>query len=279
MHGITCGATTTTLAVAVLLETSVSGLSPWTTTVFVCVPSALGLVTSVIVTVAPASILPMSQVRVAPPVQLPWLLDAETKVLPAGIGSEIVTPLSVLGPLFLTTIVQVMLPRPSCRAGEPLLVIERSTRACTQVDALDWSEPSFEVVTLPVLSTTPVSGQSPAVATVVAEVMCTVNVEAAWVVPWGTVAGPQDRTPAAILQLPAQPAPCEAIDQDRPGLVGSVSERVTPWASPEPLFETVSVNPIGSPTLTCALSAVFTMWIAGAATQVEAVDWSEPSFV
>jgi hypothetical protein len=51
--------------------------------------------------------------------------------------------------------------------------------AWTQVEALDWSEPSLLVVTLPVLLTTPLVGQSPPVAPVVGEVMCTVNVDAA----------------------------------------------------------------------------------------------------
>src|SRR3954454_4068122 len=123
--------------------------------------------------------------------------------------------------------------------------------AWTQIEALDSSVPSLVMVTLPVLSTTPVSGQSPPVAPVVGEVMCTVKVEAACVVPAGTVtplAPPQDSTPAAIEQLEPQPAPCDAIDQDRPALVGKVSFSFTPWASPLPALETVNVNPIGLPT-------------------------------
>src|SRR4051794_30233416 len=109
--------------------------------------------------------------------------------------------------------------------------------------------------------------------------MCTVNVDAACVVPAGTVTGPQDNTPARIAQVPFQPAPCEAIDQDRPAFVGNVSNKVTPCASPTPSFQTVIVKPICSPALTCAASGVFTMWIAGAATQISAEDWSEPSLV
>src|SRR5438128_6840135 len=168
------------------------------------------------VTGAPEAIVPMLRFRIAPPVQEPCVVVAETKVLPAGIGSAIVTPVASLGPLLVTTIVQVMLPAPRvCVAGEPAFVIERSTRAWTQVEALDWSLPSLLVVTLPVLSTTPLVGQSPPVAPVVGDVMCTVNVEAACVVPAGTVTGPQVSLPAAIAQLPFQPAPCEAIDQDR----------------------------------------------------------------
>ena len=130
-----------------------------------------------------------------------------------------------------TTIVQVIRVLPSgfssWLAGVPLFVTVRSTRAWTQVEALDSSEPSLVVVTSPVLSTTPVSGQSPPVAPVVAEVMCTVNVEAACVVPAGTVTGPQDRTPAVIAQVLFQPAPCESIDQDRPALLGRTSLNVT----------------------------------------------------
>src|SRR5436190_22127976 len=106
--------------------------------------------------------------------------------------------------------------------------------AWSQNDALDWSLPSFVLVTLPVLLTTPVYGQSPPVAPVVGEVMCTVNVDAACVVPAGTVTGPQVSLPAAIAQVLFQPAPCAAIDQFRPALVGSVSESVTPCASPPP---------------------------------------------
>src|SRR5215467_13660356 len=125
-----------------------------------------------------------------------------------------------------------MFPWPSSwTAGEPDFVIERSTRAWTQVEALDSSEPSLVVVTLPVLLTTPVSGQSPPVAPVVPEVMCTVKVESDWLVPAGTVTGPQERTPVAIEQLSPNPAPVASIDQERPGLVGRTSFSITPWAS------------------------------------------------
>src|SRR4051795_8462749 len=116
--------------------------------------------------------------------------------------------------------------------------------AATQVEAVESSEPSFVVVTCPVLSTTPLPpGQTPPVAAVVGEVMCTLNVEAACVVPAGTVTGPQVNLPAAIAQVEFQPAPCDAIDQDRPALTGNVSDSVTPCASPVPSLDTVSVNP------------------------------------
>src|SRR4051795_1640488 len=135
--------------------------------------------------------------------------------------------------------------------------------AATQVEAVESSEPSFVVVTCPVLSTTPLPpGHTPPVAAVVGEVMCTVNVDAACVVPASTVTGPQVRTPAVILQVLFQPAPCEAIDQDRPAFVGSVSVKDTPCASPLPSLNTVNVNPIGSPAFTCAASAVLTIWMS-----------------
>src|SRR5690242_12736002 len=161
------------------------------------------------VTVPPAAIVPMLQFRTAPPVHVPCVEDAETNVFPAGIGSAIVTPVAVLGPLFVTTIVQVMFPWPSSWvAGAPDFVTDRSTTACTHVEAGDWSDPAFDVVTSPVLLTTPLPpGQSPPVAPVVGEVMCTVNVLAACVVPCGTVTGPQVRTPVAIAHVPPQPAP------------------------------------------------------------------------
>ena len=42
---------------------------------------------------------------------------ADTKVLPAGIGSAVVTPVAVSGPLFVRTIVQVTVPAPSFCEG------------------------------------------------------------------------------------------------------------------------------------------------------------------
>jgi hypothetical protein len=56
-----------------------------------------------------------------------------------------------------------------------------------------------------------------------------------------------------------QPAPCDSIDQSRPAFVGNVSDKVTPFASPAPEFQTVIVKPICSPAFTCAASGVFTM--------------------
>ena len=76
--------------------------------------------------------------------------------------------------------------------------------------------------------------------------MCTVNVVAACVVPAGTVTGPQVSLPAAIAQLPSQPAPCDAIDQDRPGVRRQrVRQRHALRVTATPSLDTVSVKPIG----------------------------------
>jgi hypothetical protein len=80
---------------------------------------------------------------------VPCVVDEDTYVFPAGIGSLTLTPVAVLGPRFVTTIVQVMLPSPVCRAGEADFMIERSTTACTQTEALESSLPSLLVVPSP----------------------------------------------------------------------------------------------------------------------------------
>src|SRR5204862_302102 len=124
-------------------------------------------------------------------------------------------------------------------------------------------------------------GHVPPVSAVVSEVTWTVNVLAASVVPAGTVTParpPHFRVPAVIEHAPAQPAPMLSIDHARPAFECSGSLSLTQYASPEPVLYTVIVNPIGSPAFTCAASAVFRILIDGAATQVDAVDWSLLSF-
>src|SRR5262249_2381138 len=110
----------------------------------------------------------------------------------------------------------------------------------------------------------PEPGQSPALAAVVVEVMCTVNGDAVSVVPAGTGSGPQGRLAARIVQGLLQPAPRPATLQSRPGGVGTLSGSAAPCASPRPSFQTVIVNPIWPPTLTLAASAVFLIWIDAA---------------
>src|SRR5947209_1749362 len=107
----------------------------------------------------------------------------------------------------------------------------------THVSADDWPEPSFVVVTVPVLSTSPLPpGQLPPVADVVGEVMWTVKVLPACVVPAGTVTGPHVSVPFAIAHVLFQPEPCASIVQLSPAFVGSVSLRTTPFASPVPVL-------------------------------------------
>src|SRR5215471_6532831 len=137
--------------------------------------------------------------------------------------------------------------------------------AATQVEAVESPEPSFVVLTSPVLVTTPLpSGQVPPVAAVVCDVMCTVNVLCASVVPAGTVTGPHERTPVcvSIAQVEFQPAPWSSIDQFRPSFTGRVSVSFTPCASPAPVLNTVNVKPMSSPAFTCGLSAFFTIWMS-----------------
>jgi hypothetical protein len=59
----------------------------------------------------------------------------ETKVRFAGVGSATETPVAVLGPLFVTVTVYVML-LPAVIVGGPVLVMERSVDAPTVVEAV-----------------------------------------------------------------------------------------------------------------------------------------------
>ena len=68
-----------------------------------------------------------------------------------------------------------------------------------------------------------------------------------------------------------QPALAGLIDQLMPVPMGSGSLSVTPVAVPKPVFDTVIVNPIGSPALTDAASAVFVICKPGHCTEVLAL--------
>ena len=197
---------------------------------------------------------------------------AETNVFPAGIGSATSTPVAVLGPLFVTTIVQVMLP------SDPAPGRRRARLRDREVDhGLDTGRSArlvacrrCVVVTLPVLLTTPVSGQSPPVAPVV--VGGDVHRERRarpGSSPRAPSPGRRSATPAVIAQVPV-PTRTLRMRSTRtdPDSSAACRSSVTPCASPVPSFQTVIVKPIGSPAFTCAASAVFTIWIAGAATQI-----------
>src|SRR5258708_14507988 len=84
-----------------------------------------------------------------------------------------------------------------------------------------------------------------------------------WVLAWpASVAGPKDRTPPALIDQPGLEL-AASIDQPRPALVGRVSATVTAKALPSPVLVTSMTNPMPSPALTVALSAVLVMTVAG----------------
>ena len=75
---------------------------PATVAVFASVPTtdAPGATTTVTVAVAPLASAPIVHVTVAVPLQLPALVDDETKLTPAGSTSVSVTPAASFGPAF-----------------------------------------------------------------------------------------------------------------------------------------------------------------------------------
>lgn len=75
---------------------------------------------------AVAASVPMSQVTVAVPVQVPWVDVAETNVSPAGNGSVTTTLVATEGPLFLAVIVYVISSPARTAAALADLVIVKS---------------------------------------------------------------------------------------------------------------------------------------------------------
>src|SRR3954452_13662694 len=129
------------------------------------------------------------------------------------------------------------------------------------------SEPSLVVLTWAVL----ITGLAATVALVVGLVMCRAYVAVAAMLP-----RLQLRTPAVIEHL--LPGSLSIV-QLVPASVGSVSETVTPLASPGPLLVTVIVKPILSPADTEPASATFSMSIEAPSTTTWSVSSSEPSLV
>src|SRR5262249_44603782 len=90
-------------------------------------PATLAVVTSVIVTVAPTGMAPIEHMIVVPVApQVPCVDETETNVVPFGIGSDTDTSVSSVGPLFVTTIVQVIALPVVTGFGLPVFVIARS---------------------------------------------------------------------------------------------------------------------------------------------------------
>src|SRR5713101_7222718 len=69
---------------------------------------------------------PIVQFTTAPPVQVPSVVDTETKVVPAGIESATFTPVAGLGPALVTTSVQVIWLPTVAGFGAPVFVIDTS---------------------------------------------------------------------------------------------------------------------------------------------------------
>jgi hypothetical protein len=69
------------------------------------VPPAVATIVTVTSPAAPAFTVPRLHVTVAVPEHVPWLAVADTRVRPAGSGSETVTPAAAFGPLSCTVIV------------------------------------------------------------------------------------------------------------------------------------------------------------------------------
>ena len=90
------------MAVAELFELFGSAVSLETEAVLVTVPAWSAVTVIVTVAFAPEASAPRSQVIVVVPEQLPCDALAAAKLTVAGSGSVTVTPVAVLGPLFVT---------------------------------------------------------------------------------------------------------------------------------------------------------------------------------
>src|SRR2546427_134964 len=101
--------------------------------------------------------------------------------------------------------------------------------------------------------------------------------------PEATVAGPQLSVWVGAVPVIEQLSAgvLESIDQSTPVPPGSGSEMETPVASPAPVLVSVTVNPMSSPALTEAASAVLVIVRLGQFTVIVAVAelsvWSDPS--
>ncbi len=111
---------TAAAAAEVLFAVFDSGSIATAVAVFVKLPVAAAVVTTVIVTTGPTVSVPRSQLTAvppAPPVQVPCVVPTETNVRPAGSGSAIFTPVAVSGPLLRTSSVHVIWPPSETELG------------------------------------------------------------------------------------------------------------------------------------------------------------------
>jgi hypothetical protein len=124
----------TVVVVVQLLLPVFGSVTPLVTlAVLLSVPTAAapGVTTMVTVALAPLAKVPIEQVIVAVPVQLPGLDVAETNVTFAGKVSVTVTPVAALGPLLVTRMLYVRFWPANTGSGESLLVSARFAAALT----------------------------------------------------------------------------------------------------------------------------------------------------
>ena len=90
---------------------------------------------------------------------------------------------------------------------------------------------------------------------------------------WTVAEAPEARLPKLQVRVPLEmehPETAGETDQVMPVPVGRTSDRVTLCAVPAPAFDTEMVNPMGSPALTDAASAIFVICRLGHFTSTDA---------
>src|SRR5438552_5661107 len=227
-------------------------------------PAVSVLPVTTIVTLAFGARSPSAQVRVELAIEQPaWLTCQE--MLP-GNGSVSVTLRAMPVPMFETTMSHSAVS-PTCRTRAFALFTTVTSGQATATDAVSLAEPSFAESIEPVLST------DPQLAAVVSLTMWTVPLTAVLpaIVPTSHV---RTCEPALPVIAHVEPVPVEpAMLQSRPASPGRLSLTTTPVALPAPLLPQVKVNPIWSPALTLASSAVLPIVTAAARTWKHSVVW------
>ena len=206
---------------------------------------------------APSAMSPNEHDNVRPPIEQPafaGLID-QLMPVPVGNGSDKVTAFAVPVPELLTVIVNpIGSPALTDAASAAFAIVRCGQLTAVLADA--WTEPALVAVAVAVF------GYAPQLANTVALVTCT-EFDAV-----GAMSPNEHDNVAPTIE---QPAFAGLIDQLMPVPVGSGSFSVTPVAVPAPVFDTVIVNPIGSPALTDTASAVFAICRPGHCTEVLAL--------
>jgi hypothetical protein len=214
-----------------------------TVAVLLIIPGMVVATTIEIVAEFPSVTVPRLQLTGPVPLQLPWLGVLETHVTLPGKVSATMTPVAVLGPVFVTVIVYVRFsPTTSTGSGESALRIDRSADALTVVLSLSLLLPgtgSFTLEdTLAVLVIVPPSLGAVAVM-VISGAGPTAKLARVQVIP-------RQLHPVPLAVAPVTPA-------------GSVSVTLTLVAVLGPLFVTVRVYVRFWPTTTGSGASVLVM--------------------